>query len=93
MIGACNGAFLTRTLGPWGGPKGQISLYFKYKVIKKVLIPTLIGFSQIRDKNIWNRIFILLLGHAPWVVLWCAGGQKIAMARHRLCDLVGLAII
>ena len=77
MIEACNGAILFCPLGPWGGSKRQISLYFKCKVIKKILIPTLWGFSQIRDKSIWNRIFILLLGHDQWVVHWCAGDPKI----------------
>ena len=55
------------------GQKGQISLTCQFQ---RFLFQTLCVFSQIKDRNILNIIFILLPGSCPWMGLWGAGGVK-----------------
>ena len=69
MNGACNGAFFwPRPLGPWGGPKGQISLnIIKFQLqsqFQRFLNQTLCVFSQMKDIKHIRRGFYL----AAWVM-------------------------
>ena len=56
--------------------KGQILLNFDYHVNSKILFQPLCAFLQKEDRNILNRIFILLLGSCPRGGTWGAGWVK-----------------
>ena len=76
---------------PWGVVKGQISLNFGYHVNFKDVYQTVCVFSQLKDRNILNRISILMLGSCPSGGAWGCWG--FAMAPHRQRILVINVII
>ena len=64
----------------------------KMSISKIYIYQTFCESSQIKDRNILNRIFILLLRSCPGVGLGC-WAWGFAMAPHRLRALVALVLV
>ena len=72
---ACNGIFLPRPLGPWGGVKSQMSFT---KSISKVFIPNFVCvLTNERYKTYQTEFSFFCLGHAPGLGFWGAGGAQV----------------